>query len=209
VYWIPRKDNIKRNSAGSKTKYFFIDSLTINNMNLRLFLNVISLAVVMTAGILAAGGTTISLQTAAAQIIDNSTATSLGNPFFVEKGRIIGQRVLNVSPVQLEFTFVANATINGNINATNTGTTINTVQPNGVFHTKGQGFIMTQDGEVATYTNQVIGNLTEEGNVLSRGAGFWSTPSTGKLAFLNDMMSVFKLEVDKEGNISAIEWEWK
>ena len=51
----------------------------------------------------------------------------------MEKGRVIGQRVLSVSPVQLEFTFVANATINGNINATNTGTTVNTVQPNGVF----------------------------------------------------------------------------
>jgi hypothetical protein len=104
---------------------------------------------------------------------------------------------------------MANTTINGNINATNTGTTVNTIQPNGVFHTKGQGFIMTQDGEVATYTNQVIGNLTEEGNVLSRGAGFWSTPSTGKLAFLNDMMSVFRIEVDREGNLSAVEWEWK
>ena len=156
-----------------------------------------------------------SMQTATAQnlspgIDSSNTTTSLGNPFFVEKGRIIGQRVLSVSPQpQLEFTFVANATINGDINATNTGTTVSTVQANGVFHTKGQGFIMTQDGEVATYTNQVIGNLTKEGNVLSRGAGFWSTPSTGKLAFLNDMMSVFKLEVDKEGNLSAVEWEWK
>ena len=52
-------------------------------------------------------------------------------------------------------------------------------------------------------------NLTKEGNVMSRGAGFWSTLSTGKLAFLNDMMSIFKLEVDKEGNLSAKEWEWK
>jgi hypothetical protein len=178
-------------------------------MNLKLFLNVISLAVIMTGGILTAGGTAISLQTAAAQIVDNSIVTSLGKPFFVEEGRVIGQRVLSVNPVQLEFTFVANATINGNINATNTGTTVSTVQPNGIFHTKGQGFIMTQDGEVATYTNQVIGNLTKEGNVLSRGAGFWSTPSTGELAFLNDMMSVFRLEVDKDGNLSAIEWEWK
>jgi hypothetical protein len=169
-------------------------------MNQKLFFSVISHAVIMTAGILATGGAAISLQTATAQITDNGTSASLGNPFFVEKGKIIGQRVLSVSPVQLEFTFVANATINGNINATNTGTTVSTVQPNGVFHTK---------GEVATYTNQVIGNLTKEGNVLSRGAGFWNTPSTGKLAFLNDMMSVFRLEVDKEGNLSAIEWEWK
>jgi hypothetical protein len=41
-----------------------------------------------------------------------------------------------------------------------------------------------------------------------RGAGFWSTPSAetvlGKVAFLNDMMSIFKLEVDKEGNCSAL-----
>jgi len=89
--------------------------------------------------------------------------------FFVEKGKIIGQRVLSVTPQpQLELTFRANATINGDINATNTGTIVSTVQANGVFHTKGQGFIMTQDGEVATYTNQVIGNLTKEGNVLSR-----------------------------------------
>ena len=176
----------------------------------RLFLNVISFAVIiMTVGILGAGGTIISLETAAAQIIDNNTAASMGNPFFIENGRIIGQRVLSVSPVQLEFTFVANATINENINATNTGTTVSTIQPNGVFHTKGQGFIMTQDGEVATYTNQVIGNLTKEGNVLSHGAGFWNTLSTGKLAFLNDMMSVFRLEVDREGNLSAVEWEWK
>ena len=57
--------------------------------------------------------------------IDNDNATTLGNPFFIEKGRIIGQRVLSVSPQpQIEFTVVANATINGNISATNTGTTV-------------------------------------------------------------------------------------
>jgi hypothetical protein len=168
-----------------------------------------ALALLMIGGVGVAAGPT--LQEAIAQTtIDNNSTTSLGNPFFVEKGKVIGQRVLSVIPQpELEFTFVANATINGVINATNTGTIVSIVQANGVFHTKGQGFIMTQDGEVATYTNQVIGNLTKEGNVLSRGAGFWSTPSTGNLAFLNDMMSVFKLEVDKEGNLSAIEWEWK
>lgn len=33
----------------------------------------------------------------------------------------------------------------------------------------------------------------------------FGTPSTGELAFLNDTMSVFKLQVDKEGNLSAID----
>jgi hypothetical protein len=43
--------------------------------------------------------------------------------------------------------------------------------------------------------------MIKEGNILSRGAGFWSTPFTGKVAFLNDLLSVFKLEVDREGNL--------
>lgn len=142
--------------------------------------------------------------------IDNDNTTTLGNPFFVEKGRIIGQRVISVSPqTQLEFTVVANATINGNISATNTGTTIGTLQPNGVLRSRGQGFIMTLDGEVATYTSQVVGNVTDDGRVLSVGANSWSTSSTGKLAFLNDMMNIFKLQADRSGNFSAMGWEWK
>ena len=151
------------------------------------------------------------LQEAIAQTtIDNNGTTSLGNPFFVEKGKIIGQRVINVNPEpEIEFTVAANATINGNINATNTGTTVGILQPNGVFRSTGQGFIMTQDGEVATYTSQVIGKVTKEGEVLSVGANFWNTPSTGKLAFLNDMMNIFKLQADRSGNFSAIGWEWK
>lgn len=135
---------------------------------------------------------------------------TLGAPFFVEKGKIIGQRVINVNPQpQLEVTFIANATINGVINATNTGTIVNTIDANGVFHTEGQGLIRTQNDEVATWENRVVGTLTQDGTVESRGAGFWSTPSTGELSFLNNMMSIFKLEVDREGNLSAIEWEWK
>jgi hypothetical protein len=154
-----------------------------------------------------------SMQTASAQNLsstENSTITSLGGPFFIEKGRIIGQRVLSVGPQpQIEFTVVANATINGNISATNTGTTVSTLQDNGVFRSTGQGFIMTEDGEVATYTSQVVGTLTEDGGVKSLGTNIWSTNSTGKLAFLNDMVNIFNLQADGYGNFSAMGWEWK
>ena len=68
---------------------------------------------------------------------------------------------------------------------------------------------MTEDGEVATYTSQVVGTLTEDGGVISVGTNFWSTPSTGKLAFLNDMVNIFKLQADRSGNFSAMGWEWK
>jgi hypothetical protein len=168
-----------------------------------------ALALLMIAGVGEAAGPTLQEAIAQTTIDDNST-TSLGNPFFVEKGKIIGQRVINVSPQpEIEYTVSANATINGNISATNTGTTVGILQPNGVFRSTGEGFIMTQDGEVATYTSQVVGKVTKEGDVLSVGANFWNTPSTGKLAFLNDMMNIFKLQADRSGNFSATGWEWK
>jgi hypothetical protein len=145
----------------------------------------------------------------------NSTADteSLGNPFFVEQGRIIGQRVLAVSPQpQLEFSFMANASINNDsvvINATNTGTSVSTLNADGTFRGEGQGILRTQSGGVATWTNQVVGSLTPEGTIITRGVGFWSTPSTtGELAFMNNMMTVFEVQIDREGNLSAREWEW-
>jgi hypothetical protein len=139
---------------------------------------------------------------------------SLGNPFFVEQGRIIGQRVLAVTPQpRLEFSFMANATINnGNdtvINAINTGTSVSTLNADGTFRGEGQGILRTQDGDVATWTNQVTGSLTPEGTIISRGVGLWSTPSTtGELAFMNGMITVFEVQIDGEGNLSAREWEW-
>jgi hypothetical protein len=139
---------------------------------------------------------------------------SLGNPFFVEQGRIIGQRVLAVTPQpQLEFSFMANATINnGNdtvINAINTGTSVSTLNADGTFRGEGQGILRTQDGDVATWTNQVTGSLTPEGTIVSRGVGLWSTPSTtGELAFMNGMITVFEVQIDGDGNLSAREWEW-
>ena len=147
----------------------------------------------------------------------NSTAAtaSFGNPFFVEQGRIIGQRVLAVMPQpQLEFSFMANASINNGsgsvINAINTGTSVSTLNADGTFSGKGQGILRTQGGEVATWTNQVTGNLTPEGTIISRGVGFWSTPSTtGELAFMNGMITVFEVQIDREGNLSAREWEWR
>jgi len=140
---------------------------------------------------------------------------SLGNPFFVEQGRIIGQRVLAVTPLpQLESSFVANATITNRsgtvINAINTGTSVSTLNADGTFRGEGQGILRTQGGDIATWTNQVVGNLTPEGTIITRGVGFWSTPSTtGELAFMNGMITVFEVQIDREGSLSAREWEWR
>ena len=142
------------------------------------------------------------------------SSLSLGDPFFVEQGKIIGQRVLTVTPQpQIEFSFMANATINNGddvTNAINTGTSVSTLNADGTFRGEGQGILRTEGGEVATWTNQVVGNFTSEGTIITRGVGFWSTPpTTGELAFMNDMITVFEVQIDMEGNLTARECEWR
>jgi hypothetical protein len=148
--------------------------------------------------------------------MNTTTVTdSLGNPFFVEHGRIIGQRVLAVTPQpQLESSFMANATVaNGNetvTNAINTGTSVSTLNADGSFRGEGQGILRTPGGDVATWTNEVVGNLTPEGTIVTRGVGFWSTPSpAGELAFMDGMITFFEVQIDSEGSLSAREWEWR
>jgi hypothetical protein len=42
-----------------------------------------------------------------------------------------------------------------------------------------------------------------------QGAAAYSTNSTGKLAFLNNMLGIFKAELDEKGDFVSNEWEWK
>ncbi len=61
---------------------------------------------------------------------------------------------------------------------------------------------------MATYTAEGIGGFTPSG-VRWRGSGFYRTLPTGKLAFLNNAVGLFEVEVDMEGNFTEKIWEWK
>ena len=136
----------------------------------------------------------------------------LGDPFFEEKGKIVTRRVLSVEPeVQIEYTIFLNGIMNDNLSVTDSGTLVSNLRrgSNGIYYSQGQGIISTTDGrEMSTWTSQGIQNATDKKNLL-RGSAFYITTSTGKLAFLNNVMTVFKSETDEVGNISNKEWQWK
>jgi hypothetical protein len=85
------------------------------------------------------------------------------------------------------------------------------IRPGGILHGEGQGLYMTKDGsgETATWTGQGVGRLTGGGRVSYRGSLFFRANSTGKLSFLNNIVTVFEYEVDESGNTTAKMWEWK
>jgi hypothetical protein len=147
-----------------------------------------------------------------------STTASLGEPLFVEQGRITGQRVLTVAPQpQIETSFMANTSINNGtgfvVNAINIGTTTITLNADATFRGEGQGILRTEGGGFASWTSQTVGNLAAAGNIIVRGVTFWSTPpsssTTSELAFMNGVIGLFEMEIDRQGNLSVREWEWK
>jgi hypothetical protein len=143
--------------------------------------------------------------TGATSILNTTHAQSatLGEPFFVEKGKNTAQK--EIGPNKTHYTFTANGTMNGNIEVTNTGEYVAVSKDNNMVYEQGQAVIKTKDGsETANYTFIDVGNGTAY-----QGAAVYSTDSTGKLSFLDNIVVIYKLEADESGNYAGTHWHWK
>jgi hypothetical protein len=132
-------------------------------------------------------------------------STTLEEPYFVEKGMITTQK--EIGPNKTQYTFAANGTMNGNIEVTDIGKfdSISKGEPAPGMITTKDGIITTKDGsETANYTGIDVGNSTDY-----QGASAYSTNSTGKLSFLNNMLGIYKGETEQSGNFVLREWQWK
>ena len=127
----------------------------------------------------------------------------LGEQFGELKGKITGQRVLDVEGPTMETSVAASGNLKG-IQASETITFMAKVTSNGILHGVGNGIVMTADGEMATYTGDA-----STGSINWRGSIFCKTSSNGKLAFFNNLVGVFEAQSDANGNFSDKTWEWK
>ncbi|HJY11107.1 MAG TPA: hypothetical protein VJ250_09150 [Nitrososphaeraceae archaeon] len=143
------------------------------------------------------GATNFFLNTAHAQ------AATLGEPYFIEKGKSTVQR--EIGPNITLYTFTANGTMNGNIEVTDAGEFLSISIGDDLLFEPGEGVITTKDGsETANYTSMDVGNSTNY-----QGASVYITNSTGQLSFLNGIMGIYKGEADENGNFELKEWHWK
>jgi hypothetical protein len=116
--------------------------------------------------------------------------------------KVTGQK--EIGPDRTQFTLTANGTMNGNIEVTDTGEFVS-VSKNNLTFDQGQGVIKTKDGsETANYNLIDVFNSTD-----FQGASAYSTNSTRKLSFLNNIMGIYKGETDENGNYESTEWHWK
>jgi hypothetical protein len=145
-------------------------------------------------------------------ILSNSNIMALGEQIEESRGKITGQRILNVKGIpKMETSFA----MEGNYKGTpcTDVATYTSVLKEGVLHGKGQGIVTTKDGQgMASWTGQGVGKFTGPGKVSFRGAIYFRTPPAsegGKLSALNNTVGVFEYETDETGNCSSKTWEWK
>ncbi len=132
----------------------------------------------------------------------------LGEQVLELAGKRTGRRVLSTDGgFKVEVSFEDTGKLLGQP-VNNMGTYWSGPRPDGSLYGEGQGVVITQGGEMATWKGQGVGSLQPGGAVSYRGAVYYSTASA-KLARLNGVAVVFEFNVDADGNIRTKGWEWK
>jgi hypothetical protein len=136
--------------------------------------------------------------------VNTINATSFGKPYLVLKGKNIGTRVIDVNngPTKVEDTIVLSGMMN-DVNVTETETNL----VSGTGYGAGQGIVMANDGEMATYNLQGYGPHTL--GPMVHGLHIYSTTSTGKLAFLNNIVGIEEYDFTHFPSVLVKEWAWK
>ncbi len=160
------------------------------------------------ASIIPTGGATETNETITPTRSSNNNTISLAEkPFLVEHGRTVAANPINQTHIQISLAGNGTITLPNStetVKTNDTGNAIARLTPTGNI-VNGQIHISTEDGsENATVFFTEIGQ-----NERGIGVAYFSTNSTDKLAFLNNMVAVIEDEIQPNGNtlISAFEWK--
>jgi hypothetical protein len=152
---------------------------------------------------------------------NNSSNAVLGSLFLTGEDKLTSFNPINETYTVVSY--VGNRTIippdatTATINATETGNLTLNLQPNGITFVEGQSLLVTEGGgnnigaeqqENATAVLVDLNGVRPDDPRSSTGIIFFSTNSTGQLAFLDNMIAIYQVKASPAG--TAIEmWEWK
>ncbi len=174
---------------------------TLNDIGVIVTVTIIALAGIVTIVVVAVASLLL-VQSASATTDVMNTTSSVGGTY-IEASTVNNVTIIppNSTAMTINATEIANATIN--------------ILPNGLAIDKGQSLIVTEgdnDGgleqENATTTFVDISRITPNGPEGGTGVVFFSTNSTGRLAFLDNMVGIMQSEFSSNGGMIRV-WEWK
>jgi hypothetical protein len=159
----------------------------------------------------------ITTSTSANNDNNNSNAV-LGSLFLTGEDKLTSFNPINET--YTEVSYVGNRTIippdatTATINATETGNLTLNLQPNGITFVEGQSLLVTEGGDNGAEQENATAVLVDLNGVRpddprsSSGVAFFSTNSTGQLAFLDNMLAIYQVKASPEGTAIRM-WEWK
>ena len=151
---------------------------------------------------------------------NNNSNAVLGSLFLTGEDKLTSFNPINETFT--EVSYVGNRTImppdatTATINATETGNLTLNLQPNGITFVEGQSLLVTEgnsnnngaEQENATGVLVDLNGVRPDDPRSSTGVIFFSTNSTGQLAFLDNLIAIYQVKASPAG--TAIEmWEWK
>jgi hypothetical protein len=151
---------------------------------------------------------------------NNASNALLGRLFSYDEGEDVESNVNPVNQTYIVISYSGNRIIlppngTGIINATETGNVTINIQPNGLSFNQGHAAIMTEGGaeeggENATISFVLLTRTNPNGSGSGTSVTYFSTNSTGQLAFLDNMIAIGQVEYSPEEGINRFaEWEWK
>ena len=151
---------------------------------------------------------------------NNASNALLGRFFSYDEGEDVESNVNPVNETYIVISYSGNRIIlppndTGIINATETGNVTINIQPNGLSFNQGHAIIMTEGGaeeggENATISFVLLTRTNPDGSGSGTSVTYFSTNSTGQLAFLDNMVAIGQVEYSPEEGINRFaEWEWK
>ena len=152
---------------------------------------------------------------------NNASNALLGRLFSYDEGEDVESNVNPINETYIVISYSGNRIIlppnaAGIINATETGNVTINIQPNGLSFNQGHAVIMTEggaaeeEGENATISFVLLTRTNPDGSGSGTSVTYFSTSSTGQLAFLDNMIAIGQVEYSPEEGINRFaEWEWK
>jgi hypothetical protein len=174
--------------------------------------------------------TTTSVGGGEQEAVSSTTTTTsnvsdalLGRLFSYDEGEDVESNVNPVNETYIVISYSGNRIIlppNGTsvtsvINATETGNVTINIQPSGLSFNQGHAVIMTEDGaeeggENATISFVLLSHTNPDSSGSGTSVTYFSTNSTGQLAFLDDLVAIGQVEYSPAEGINRFaEWEWK
>jgi hypothetical protein len=186
-----------------------------------LLIQSVSATDVMTSTTVGGGEEEAVSSTTTTTTTSNVSNALLGRLFSYGEGEDIETSVNPINETYIVISYSGNRIIlppnaTGVINASETGNVTINIQPNGLSFNQGQAVIMTEDsaaeeeGENATITFVLLTRTNPDGSGSGTSVTYFSTNSTGQLAFLDNMVAIGQVEYSPEEGINRFaEWEWK